>query len=455
MEGMEFPVSLLDQIPRACDPGEPLEPGDTRYADLKALRQGVGLKRLKQELNSSPASGRFHHRCVCGHRGTGKSTELLAFKEWADAQGYLTVRTEVDERFGLISLEVADLFLLTATVAEQAMREFGAPLPDDKILRVIQWFAEITKEDRDEAKSEISVEVGAQLKSEIPLLGKLFAKLTAGGKAASSHATTVRQRIRNFPDTLADFTNDLLDWASAKLVEQDKPRGLLLLFDNLDRYDPENIDRLLYRSSDLVHRLACHAVFTIPISLEYDPPSGVIQDCYGFSVVLPMLSLRRRTDAWGAMVADTAFDAGGVRIVREALGKRVAVETLFANPTDADRLIKMSGGCIRDLMHLVTLAHAHSEEGAAQLTQPAVQSAIREMRATYIRRLDADDYDALAKIARRDPGVTEEKKRRLLYHRFALEYLDENAVPWVDIHPLVLETEEFRHAYHRQSPLAG
>lgn len=452
---MTFPVHTLEEIPGACDPGEPLEPGDARYADLTALRQGVGLTRLKNELRGKLAPGQFHHRCVCGHRGTGKSTELLAFKKWADEQGYLTVHTEVDEHFGLISLEIADLFLLTATVTEQAMRDFGAPLPAEKVRRVIQWFAEVTKEDRKETKSEISAEVSAQLEAGVPLLGKLFAKLTAGGKAASSHATSIRQRIRNFPDTLADFTNDLLEAANAALAQENKPRGLLLLFDNLDRFDPENIDRLLFRGSELVRRLSCHAVFTIPISLEYDPPSGATQDCYGFSVVLPMLSLRPRSESWAASVADTPFDATAIGRVRDALGRRITVETLFADPTDADLLIRMSGGCIRDLMHLVTLAHAHNDEVATTLTKAAVRAAIREMRATYIRRLNADDYQALAKIARRESDVSDETKRRLLYHRFALEYGDENAVPWVDIHPLVLEIEEFRRVHDRQSSLAA
>ena len=53
----------------------------------------------------------------------------------------------------------------------------------------------------------------------------------------------------------------------------------------------------------LMRRLAYHAIFTIPIALEYAPISGPIQDEYGPSFVLPMLALRHRHDGWQATVA--------------------------------------------------------------------------------------------------------------------------------------------------------
>src|SRR5579862_1057805 len=108
-KALEYPVSDLGQVLRVCDPGEPLEPGDSRYADFSALRQGVGIGKLRRLLQDQSKSS-YHQHCLCGHRGSGKSTELLSLKEWADNNGFLAVRTEVDTEFGMIDLAFSDLF---------------------------------------------------------------------------------------------------------------------------------------------------------------------------------------------------------------------------------------------------------------------------------------------------------------------------------------------------------
>jgi hypothetical protein len=65
-----------------------------------------------------------------------------------------------------------------------------------------------------------------------------------------------------------------------------------------------------------------------------------------------------------------------------------------------------------------------------------------------------EDYRALGNLAKEgklpDPKEGQDAgalKRRLLYNRFALEYLNGEDDPWMDVHPLVIETEEFRRAF--------
>jgi hypothetical protein len=95
---------------------------------------------MQRILGAPPAEGDFHHKLLCGHRGSGKSTELLHLKEWSDANGFLTVRVEVDVQLGQIALEFSDLYLLTAMAVEEAMQAFETPLPRDKVRQVVEWF---------------------------------------------------------------------------------------------------------------------------------------------------------------------------------------------------------------------------------------------------------------------------------------------------------------------------
>ena len=450
---IRIPVHELPLVAIACRPDEPLEPGDPRYADFEALRRGVGVTLVQNALRLPVVQGKFHHRCLCGHRGSGKSTELLRLKEWADGNGFLALHVEVDAHYGAAELEFSDLFLLAAATIEEAMARIGHPLPAAKVRRVTEWFADVIQEDRTTFQGELTAEAGAQVGGTLPFgLGKLFAKCSARLRAGSEQVTTARKHLRNYPDVLVELTNDLLACANEILRGQGYARGALLLFDNLDRYEPECIHRVLFRSGTLVDDMACHIVFTIPIALEYDPP-GPIHDQFGPSVVLPMLSLRPRQWSWGATVAESSFDEGAVESVVAALARRMDVDALFEDSQDARWLVKMSGGCIRDLMHLVTLALTYAGD-VPRLPTSAVRRSIRELRALYIRRLTDEQYARLVQIARREAVPRDKITRQLLFNRYALEYRDDKDEPWIDIHPLVLEVETFRDAYDRAGSIA-
>lgn len=221
---LSYPVDDIKLVIRACNPAEPLPPGDERWYDFGALRGSRVLDQLENLLGAPPASGNFHHGVLCGHRGTGKSTELLHLKDWADRNGFLAVRTEVDVYLGQISLEFSDLYLLTVMAVEDTLKGMGITFPKDQAQKVVGWFAEVTKENKSTVQSELAVEAGAQLDAGVPFLGRLFAKFSAAVKAGSQHALTVRQRLRNFPDTLVDFSNELLNTANASLRAKGHPQ---------------------------------------------------------------------------------------------------------------------------------------------------------------------------------------------------------------------------------------
>jgi hypothetical protein len=417
LQEIQYPVSRADLILRACNSQEPLQPGDSRWYDFAPLRHAWVLDRLERVFQGQLSSGKFHHRLLCGHRGSGKSTELLRFKEWALEHGFACEHIEVDVRLGHVQLEFSDFYLLAAMATEAAMVALGSPLPSDSVEPIIKWFAEITDESSSHRESEMAVEAEAQLGGRLPLgLGRLVAKFSSATKAGASHATTARQQMRQYPDRLIDLTNALLEDATRRLRQLRRPHtgGLVLLFDNLDRYNPDAINQVLISGSNLLRRLGCHALFTIPVDLEYNPRSGPLRDAYGQPVVLPMIPLRQSGDSWKKSVASSRHGQEAVAGLREALAKRVAIEDVFDRSKDAEVLVKMSGGCIRDLMHLMTLSYEMSE--GEKLSARGVQRAVAELRATHARELAQADYDRLADIAARRAVPRDELTLRLLYN---------------------------------------
>ncbi len=386
---LTYPVTDVHQVLRACNAAEPLKPGDPRW-------------------------------------------------------------------YNFTELEFSDFFLLAATSAERTLAELGAPLPGEAVKPIVEWFAEVTQEDQKLRKSELGIEAEAQLGGKLPLgLGKLAAKFSSGIKAGASHAKTVRQQMRNYPDRLIDCTNALLEVAHQRLngLEPARDRGLIFLFDNLDRYDPEQIDQVLMVGSTLLRKLRCHTLYTIPIDLEYNPRSGPLRDAYGPAVVLPMIPLRRPDQRWGPTVAESPHEEAALQGMWDALSQRLDLTRIFEHPEDVDALIRMSGGCVRDLMHLVSLAYEMSD--GEVLSSDGVATAVQELRATHRRELSQADYERLAEIAARHSVPRDEQTHRLLYNRWALEYYDKRGEVWLDVHPLVIEIDEFQDAYRRKRAVSA
>ncbi len=325
----EYPVTDIRWVSYSCRADEPLSPDDPRRCDFTALRGGSAvIVELADTLEQRLGDYEFHHCILCGHRGSGKSTELLGLKNWADQNNFLCVWIEVNLYFDLAELQYSDLFLLAAESVEREMRKQGIELPSDKLDDVVRWFAEVTKEDLEKVKSELKVEAGAEAGGGFSLLGKLFAKFSASVLAGSEHNKKIRQELRQSPNTLISLTNDLLKSANERLVRHGREQGLLLLFDNLDRYRAEIINDLLLKGGGLVRRLGCHAIFTMPVELRCSADHAY-WDQFEATPILPMLALRGPQAGWGATVDASEHHAEAVDKMVQALGRRLDIATLF------------------------------------------------------------------------------------------------------------------------------
>jgi hypothetical protein len=89
-----------------------------------------------------------------------------------------------------------------------------------------------------------------------------------------------------------------------------------------------------------------------------------------------------------------------------------------------------------------------------KITSVGVRRAIDEYLGNLTQGLLSDDFARLVGIARRQPEARRlnDFMLRLLRRRIAFRYCDGRNC-WVDIHPLVIETEGFQHAFKSGSPL--
>ncbi|MFW6107538.1 MAG: hypothetical protein ACOC8A_02495 [bacterium] len=420
----------------ACDLG-PLS-GDKLhwYVDLSEARGEKPKSRLASYFDLCP-DGEFMHAAFTGHRGCGKSTELLRLKDQWEGR-WLVVYFEVTELLDPNDIAFSDLFLTTSMKVAEAFHEAGMPL-DPELLDNVERFAETVIQETTR-QTDKQLEAGAQASGQagLPFVAKLKARITSQLKASTQHKQTIRRIFERDVTRLITDTNLLLDNARHTLRERDgtQQTDLLFILDNLDRLPPAAADRLIFQHGELLKQLRAHVVYTVPVS-EYHSPKG-IDRVFPQHDILPMVSVFR----FDRDEAQLGWEEARVEAIAEALERRVDTGAVFQTDELVGELARHSGGCLRHLMQLARSAFeaAHARE-ADKVAKDDVDDALRRMRFDFERMIPPEHYPLLQEVARSKRVPNSDQGREALYNLSVLEY--DGGRGWNYVHPLVRQIERF------------
>jgi len=417
-----YPAVSLDDVWRACDPDEALQPGDNRFVDLNAVRSDeASMTRLVGKAILNCRDDKFLYKLVTGHRGSGKTTELLRLQKSLEADGLFVAYADVEKQLDLGDVTYLDVLLVIAHTLAESLEAEGAVI-NDKLLRDIhQWFDEKIMTSIQETSGAASA--GAGVKAGINLLGiwKLFGKATAEIKSASSQREEIRHKLdRNLTVFLELLKRFVLD-ARMKLNAMGKA-NIVLIIDGLEKitYKPNkegvsNQFEMFIHHADQLKIPGCHVVYTVPISLIFKTQLG---------------------DAWPSeyytfpMVKQNTPE--GHAALLELIRKRVAVGTVFASSDTVDDFIDLSGGAVRDLLRLVQMASLYPDRTiGVEDGRKAIKAFLRQED----RLIQEKDKERLLQVIRERRVPNAEGFEELLYNRLIHEY--QNGDRWADVHPAV------------------
>lgn len=430
---------LLTDIYNAFDPFDPLPAGDPAYVDCREVRGDSNI--IKELGNQIRRSQRNTYQLYAGHRGTGKSTELLRLKQYLETQGCFVVYFAADaEDINPEDTQYTDILLAcTRHLLEELKTANPKPLLD--------WLKARWDELKDLALTEMSFE---NLTPTLQITQ--YAKLTANIRAVPSLRQQIREKVNPHTTTLIKALNQFVSDAKNELSSNYSQ--LVLIADNLDRIvqfiqegGRSNHEEIFLDRSEQLKALDCHIIYTVPISMVYSHRAADLRDIYQDTQVLPMIMVQTK---------EGDIHGPGLSKIKEVIGKRVhqfspnsSLETeIFDSPETLEKLCLMSGGHVRNLLLLIRAAIDRTE--ALPIEAKAVQRAIAQARDTYRRTVEHEQWSILAEVSRSKRNLNEDKNRNLLFNRCLLEYCyidSQGAIQrWCDVHPLIKNIQEFQEA---------
>ncbi len=437
------PVTTLDELKRILNP-KPLRPEelDELFVETGDARDPELSRR--QVIAETLAEGPSAKVLLAGHRGTGKSTELVKFRsEHGDRFTFVELSIVADGDPATVNVE--GLLVLIADAVLRRMEELGIELDEDNLKRIDSWFDKTYK--IREEKLDYGAEAGGGVAMQDSVLAKLLG-LTATLKAnirTGSTATkkTVHEEESRLPD-LAAHCGRLLTDAELAVFERDATH-LVLVVEDLDKIDVAPADRLFITNPTPLAGLPVRAVLTAPIFLFYNPRSAFLESHFE-KVTIPMIKVedhngKRYEPGWSA--------------IRDILAHRIDLATCIDDDA-IDLAIIKTGGVLRHLFE--TLRTAAQAAGQAyrrgrRKEQRIILSDVRyglgQVKTKLINRIGvmglpaefkgiktADLFERLKELKSPQRARSNRINLLLMQAQALLEY---NGKQWHGLHPLVLD----------------
>lgn len=431
----------------AVDPEHSLAPGDPRYVDFAPWRGGEHVvNMIAQRVTRAEEAKPAQHlkQLVGGHRGCGKSTELLLLKDRLEKEEHFVVYFDAALEIDMNDADYADILLATMRQLELQVRQSPLKLKLDarRLDELAMRLARITieKEDRDEVESTLETEF--RIEPQIPFFAKMMAAVRGFITSGSTYKKQLRVEIQQRTAQFLDDLNDLIDQLQGQLRDRGK-NGLVVIIDSLDRIIPHALDgngrrtthsAIYLDHADHLKAPHCHIVYTVPISISFN--ENLIKVYPNRPLTIPMIKVWEENGA---------ICQGGLDSLREVITKRVDITRVFEEEKNIDKLCLASGGHVRDLLNLVRYTCDYATE---KITPAAIDRAIHALTREYDRLVKDADLPRLVRVHREKRLPSDPEYALLPYHLIVLEYQNEER--WADIHPAVQAIRKFKKVWENE-----
>ena len=434
---------------RAINPSKTLDiskESDRRYyIDFTKVRGDKVIRKLKHRIVT--LSDEATCSLFTGHIGCGKSTELLRLKKELEEDKFFVVYFMGNEYLDTSDVAIVDVLLAIAGQITQELEQKLPPIAEGLQKFLLDVRNVLLTEVEVQAETKIAGQgIGVDSETGEVRLSTTIGDLTVKAK----NDPTWRSRLNDFmtprlPQLIDGINNDLIRPGIERLRELGY-KGLVTIIDNLDRVDNRagasgrsKQEMLFIDKGEELSSLACHTVYTMPLSLRFSDEFNALQQRFIHKPeCLPMVPVMTPdgdgvpvgVDKLKQMILARAFPGLSPEEQQEQVLEIFESEAVF------EQLCRVGGGHVRDLLRL--LVQWAEEEMELPLTEESLEIVITEAANDMGLAISEEEWELLRQVRASKELSDEVAYQKLIRSRIVFEYYHKRR-SWFDVNPLLLE----------------
>lgn len=405
----------------------PIDEKNEFYTDFSGFRKGFNERKIFKYLNINPTTKECNKISqtlklfLSGHRGTGKTTELLKLKNEIDETTcFFTVFCDLsDEELDVNNIDFIDIIILILEKLIETLKERNIDIPKANIKSFYEWYdqriTEINSQTDESASIEVEGKAGIDLFSLFSLVSKTKGKLSGSNSTKETIRKVFKNKFSDFSLKFNEFILDIKDY----LLKNEISKDLLFIVDGFEKIGSfEDRKKILIDNSNKFVEIKANMIITLPIELFSEV--GRLKE-FAKHISFPLISL----------------DDKSKERFKEFIYKRINKD-LFENEDTVDRIISYGAGSPRETLKIISDAYIEAENEKIDLKSiEDVQKANSKIMMKY---LNEKEILLLKEIKKNEPISFSPELASLLVKKIVLEYDDGIERK---INPILLDNEDF------------
>ena len=405
----------------------PIDEKNEFYTDFSGFRKGFSEKKIYKYLNINPKTKKCNKISqdfklfLSGHRGTGKTTELLKLKNEIDeTKCYLTIFCDLsDEELDVNNIDFVDVVILILEKLIYTLKEKNIDIPKANIETFYEWYSqriiEINKATDESASIEVEVKAGIDLFSLFSLVSKTKGKLSGSNSTKETIRTVFINKFSDFSQKFNEFIFDIKEY----LYENKIAKDLIFIIDGFEKIGSfEDRKKILIDNSNKFVEIKANMIITLPIEL-FSEVSRLKE--FAKHISFPLITL----------------DTESKERFKEFIYKRID-KSLFENEEVLEKIIEYGAGSPRETLKIIAAAYIEAEDEILDLQ--SVEDAQKSISEEMIKYLNVDEITLLKQLYTNNKIPFSSDLAKLLVKKIVLEYDDSLEK---QINPILLVNQDF------------
>jgi len=406
----------------------PIDETDEFFTDFSRLRKGFNENQIFRMLNINPKTKACNplttteRAFLSGHRGTGKTTELLKLKNVINqTKCFLTIFCDIgNEELDINNIDFVDIVIFMIEQLVQTLDKLNINVKKEDIESFYNWYEQRIVEINDKTDASATIETELSGGITIPAFFKLITKTKAKLSASQDTKDTIR---RVFTNKFSDFSikfNEFIASIKIAIKAEDISSDLLFIIDGFEKIGTlEDRKKILIDNSNKFVEIKSNMIITLPIELF-----SQISTLSNFStpISFPLITL----------------DTDGETQFLDFIYKRIN-KSLFDNEDTVKQIIRYGAGSPRETLKIIREAYMLANDEVIDLQ--SVSDAKDKISNEIVNYLTQDEIEVLKELNSNDTISYSDTLASLLVKKVLLIYGDgSNKV----INPLISENKTYQ-----------